>query len=241
MGVLKTLVDGVWTKVGCGGTGPGRLRVWTGSGWVREACDDDTGTTFTDDFSGTLAAWDNNSQYSLSSGGVYWSGSTAYFGGTGLPLMRNAGNGGSVEFDVTWPSAGFPTAIMWLALNEAAGEGYYVRLNASGFGIERADSFTDVPLVSHSMSINHDTTYRLHLDYDAAGLLTATIDGTNTISVTDTTYLGNPANVDAGIASNNPMLFDNAQVTSPIERHPLKIEDPDNPGTWITVARMVPV
>lgn len=44
MGVLLVDVDGDWVQVGCGtGDAPGRLELTDGAGWIREACDGETG------------------------------------------------------------------------------------------------------------------------------------------------------------------------------------------------------
>lgn len=236
---------------------PGRLRLWTGSGWVREACDDDGIVVFSDNFNRA-----NESPVAVSSSGASWE--TAINGGSSvvsnrlrLTALSNPSvllaNLGSATQDFTVrvyrPStSGY--GYVFLASPQAStgptriqvmfdGSGYmevYARGSSLGY------TFSAPYFVGSSALIR--VTYN-----PSTNVIKVYVNGVQQFSVT---YGGTAlTGTYAGIGSSNNysdsgMEFDDVTTVGsaspvPVIAHPLKIEDPDNPGTWITVACMVPI
>lgn len=248
-----------WSQTPATGTTPattGRLRLWTGSGWVREACDDDSGQdTFTRSPDGLLAGT------STTTGGLTWTDLTGgYFGtrvfstASGLAVPQNPASPPGAEsialLDLGTPDFTFTTTFDTMPTSGSAYGGILFRtvdnnntwmwntsgpvitlqriVSGGGTGTAVVLSYTIRPATGDTLGIAAE-----------GNSISVLHNGTVLGSTTDSTF--NTA-TKAGIYSNPGFgaVVSHRQVDWSPVAHPLKIEDPANPGTWITVACIVP-
>lgn len=207
----------------------GRLRLWTGTEWVREACDDDTdGPNLLTNPGAESGTTGYASDFALTDTGPARSGSASF--ATTPPdsdsqaqwMWTNQGTGGKmpVTTGVTYRLDFYAQTNGWDALAYAWLEWW----NAAG---------TTLLQTTYTGTVATDGSGWTHVTHTEAPW-----SGSGRLRVRFIIEKAGGLQVDPG----DYAYFDDLSIAEAgPERHPLKIEDPDNPGTWITVACMVPV
>jgi hypothetical protein len=242
----------------------GRLRLWTGTGWVREACDDDT-TTLTDTFDRANSSSNPNpasdgGTWTVDTGTAGISSNQLYFPTAGSSIGTNQNvqvsrDLGSPVQDVTVTNSRSGTSgssfiiVNWdPALGSTPGgmSGYIVMFDStSGYGsVSRMGSGPSASCAWTSTWTGSSAVLRV--TSDGAGTITVYQGGTQVAQITSAepsfsdftgTWVALATNTNgAGLDRWNDFNATGGPIA-----HPLKIEDPSSPGDWITVGCFVPV
>jgi hypothetical protein len=233
---------------GTGGAVPGRLRLWTGTEWVREACDDDVfGSGIWDNFDRA----DSATSLGTAGSGQTWTAINGTWGITSDTAYQVTSSTQAIavvetgladcllELDV---DSGIPAGggLSWRVVDN--NDHWFWDIDASGTGGSGGGSVykrvggTLTQVRTGLPDCNHK---RMGVDLSGS-TIDLLIDGVVVDTITDSTH---STATKHGLRDYSGFaVFDNFSVDGggPIVAHPLKIEDPDNPGTWITVACMVP-
>lgn len=242
------------------GTAPGRLRLWTGTEWVQEVCDGDGGLSGTADLdtfdradATHLGTASSTLVYTNTTNGPSISGNQAVEGGGAANFLPVGSGDHYAEISFT-PGAASPGRCRLFVKRDTGDSHSYSADFDSGAGGGNLE--VDLDRYATNLATNLDTgipwdtskTYRVSLSFTVSGrvLEVKASDG-------DTTWSHSINEPDQGWDASTKVGFQltGADVTAddfsatpltlaPLP-HPLRIEDPSSPGTWIDVACFRPV
>jgi hypothetical protein len=186
---------------GTGGAVPGRLRLWTGTEWVRELCDDDVPpsptSTVTDDFAGAAAALNGRT---TTTGGLTWTADSGLrLDGSGRITNNGLGTYTAEAHLTPVGSAGEDQDVLLADVVTGTGAGLFLadsggtnryQVNLGGDGSLRLYRNNIQQLVGSAPAItNVDLAARLRINDLGEGVVTVSVAGVDRLIYTDTAPL----------------------------------------------------